>query len=117
MTRGAPAEVPPPIVHRAELTEMEVCLLQMPADRLVVLGRIADATLHPLRDLRVERRARALQHAAVRGVANERVMEAERRLADERASVRFEKLAPAEALQSAVEVVGVGPQQVRHRGT
>ena len=102
-------------IERAQLTQVLVRLLEVPADRLLVLDRPAGARLEPVGEAGVQLCARAAQHAAVGGVADQRVVEAERRLAEQPAGVGLDQLAPAQRLEPRVEVgVRLARQQVRH---
>jgi hypothetical protein len=59
-------------IERSELAQVLVRLLEMPTDGLVVLDRIADPRRQPVGDARVQLGARALEDAAVGGIANQR---------------------------------------------
>ena len=63
-------------------------LLEMPADGLVVLGGVADLRLDPVGEARVQLGARALEQAPIGGVADQHVVEAQHRLAEEPAACR-----------------------------
>ncbi len=80
-------------------------LLEVPADRLVVLGRVADAAFDPVGELRVQLGARALQEAAIGRIADQHVVEAQDRLAEEPAGIALDELAPAERLEPGVELL------------
>ena len=116
VARRAVAERAPALVERAQLGEVPVRLLEVPADRLVVLDRPLDPALEPVGDAFVQLRPRALQHPAVRRIADEAVVEPERRLAQEPGGIGLDQLAPPERLDPRVEVPLRFPrQQVRHR--
>ena len=102
--RGAFAEPAAARVERAELAQVLVRLLEMPADRLVVLGRAGRARLDPVGEARVQLGARALEEAAVGGVADQHVVEAQHRLAEEPAGVALDQLAAAQRLEARVEI-------------
>src|SRR6185369_13613543 len=86
-------------------------LLEVTADRLIVLRGIADLRADPVGQSRVQLGARALQEPPVRGVADQNVMEAKRRLAEEPARVALDQLAPVERLETGVEVGAVPLEQ------
>ena len=98
------AERPTLRVERAELAQVLVRLLEVPADRLVVLDRVADPRLEPVGEARVQLGARVLEEAPVGRVADQHVVEAEHGLAEEPARVRLDQLAPPERLEARVEV-------------
>ena len=110
---GARAETPRVRVERSEFAQERVRLLEMPADRLVVLGRVADLRLDPVCDRRVQLGARALQQAPVRRVADQHVMEAQHRLAEQPAGVALDQLAAAQRFEARVEIAGLARQQRR----
>ena len=87
-----------------ELAQVLVRLLEMPADRLVVLDGVADPRLDPVGEALVQLGARALEQAAVGGVADQHVVEAQHRLAEEPAGVGLDQLAAAQRLEARVEV-------------
>ena len=81
------------VVERPELEEVAVGLLEVVAEDLLVLDRaLAVHAVGPLDELLVEGRAGALQHAVVRRVADEDVMEAERVLLDRSRPVGLHEL-------------------------
>jgi hypothetical protein len=90
-----------------------VRLLEMPSDRLVVLDRPTHPALDPVGEALVELCTCSLEQPAVRGVADEAVVEPQRRLAEEPAGIGLDQLAPPERLQACIEVRGLARQQVR----
>jgi hypothetical protein len=94
-------------------------LLEVPADRLVVRRRVAARSRRePLREAGVELGPRVAQRAPVGGVADQHVVEALGRLAQEPAAVgiRLDQLAAAERLEARIEVgKRLGRQQMRQR--
>ena len=98
MTRRSLAQCSSLHVDRAELAEMLVCLLEMPADGLVVLARDARATLDPVGQTRVQLGTRAFQHAPVGGVTDQQMVKAQRGLSEVPARVRLDELAPPQRL-------------------
>ena len=104
------------VVERTELAQMPVRLLQVPADRLVVLDRLPDPALEPVGEAAVQLGARALQEPAIGGVADQHVMEAQHRLAQEPAGVGLDQLAPPERLEPGVEVADPAGQQLGDGG-
>jgi len=103
-------------IERTELAQEPVRLLQMPADHLVVLGRVANLCLDPVGELRVQLGARALEKPAVCGVADQHVMEAQHRLAEQPAGVALDQLAAAQRFEARVELAGFARHQ-RRNGT
>ncbi len=79
--------------------------------RLVVLDGVAGARLDPVGEPRVQLRARALEDAPVGGVADQDVMEAQHRLAEEPAGVALDQLAAPQRFEPCVEVGDVARQQ------
>ena len=103
-------------VDRAELAQVLVRLLEVPADRLVVLDGLADPALEPVGEAAVQLRARVLQQAPVGRVADQHVVEAQRRLAEEPAGVGLDQLAAPQRLEPRVEVADLARQQVGDGG-
>ena len=66
--------------------------------------RVADPAREPVGEALVQLGARALQDAAIGGVADQHVVEAQRRLAEEPAGVGLDQLAPPQRLEPRVEV-------------
>src|SRR5262249_29436134 len=89
--------------------------LEVPPDGLVVLDRLADPALDPLGDTGVQLRPRALEHPAIRRIADETVVEAQRRLAQEPGALGLDQLAPPERFQARIEIRRLARQQVRDR--
>ena len=116
VARRAPADRCAVGVERSELAQMPVCLLQVPADRLLVLGCPIRLRGDPVRQPLVQLCARAAQHAAVGGVADQRVVEAQAGLAEKPAAVRLDQLGAAQRLELGVELGGIALQQVCDRG-
>ena len=104
-------EAAPALVERAQLTQMLVCLLQVPSDRFVVLGRVADPRLDPVGEPLVQLGARPLEEPPVRRVADQQVVKAEGRLAEEPTRVALDELAPAKRFEACVEIAAVAPQK------
>src|SRR5262249_60665754 len=100
MARGALAESARMIVEQAQVAQALVRLLEMPADRFIVLDGLADPFLDPVRQASVQLGARLLEQAAVRRVADQCVMEAQGRLADEPAGGGLDQLAAAQRPQA-----------------
>ena len=114
VARRALAERAPLRVDRAQLAQVPVRLLEVPADRLVVLDRLADPALDPVGEASVQLRPRALQHPAVRRVADQPVVEPQRRLAEEPGGVGLDQLAAPQRFQPRVEIaLRLARQQVR----
>ena len=113
MPRRPRADRAPPGVDRAELAEVLVRLLEVPAERLIVLDGTSALRLEPVGEARVQLGARPLEDAAIGRVADEHVVEAHDGLAQEPACVRLDELAPPKRLQARIEVGDVGGQQMR----
>src|SRR5262249_58557017 len=96
---GAAAGGPSGRTDRAELPQVLMRPLEVPPDRLVVLDRLADPALNPVADAGVQLRPRALEHPAVRRIADEAVVEAQRRLAQEPRGIGLDQLAAPQRLQ------------------
>ena len=101
---GTPAEVARGVVERAELAAVAERALEVEADDLVVL---VAALLEPDREPLVKLGARLLEQGAVRGVADERVTEAERRVVG-RARRGRDQLLAAQRVEVLVEGGGDG---------
>jgi hypothetical protein len=115
MTRRPLAERPALRIDRPELAEELVRLLEMPADRLVVLDRLGGARFDPVGKAAVQLRARPLEQAPVGRVADQHVVEAQHRLAEEPAAVRLDQLAAPQRLDPRVQVGGFAWQQRSNR--
>ena len=98
------AEAPTVRVDRSDLAQVLVRLLEVPPNGLVVLDRLPDPALQPVGEAPVELGARALQQAPVGRVADQHVMEAQRRLAEKRAGVGLDELAVPQRFEPRVEV-------------
>ncbi len=104
MGRGAAAERDTVVVERTELPAVLVGLLEVVADDLFVLAhQLADLVGQPVGETGVQLGARLLEQAAVGGVPDERVMEAEDRLVDPVGALGFHHLLAAQRLEMAVD--------------
>ena len=115
MARGPLAEGPALRVDRAELAQMLVGLLEVPAERLVVLDGPRGARLQPVGEAAVQLRAGVLEQAPVGRVADQHVMEAQHRLAEEPAGVGFDELAAPQRLEPRVEIADLARQELGQR--
>jgi hypothetical protein len=102
------------MVEGAEIVQQLMRLLEMPADRLVVLGIVAGFRFDPIGELRVQRGTPAFQEAAVRRVADENMMKAQHRLAEKPARVRLDQFRPAERLEPCVQHAPAAAEQRRN---
>ena len=102
-------------VERTELAQVLVRLLEVPADRLVVLGGVADPRLDPVGEAAVQLGARALEQAPVGRVADQHVVEAQHRLAEEPAGVALDQLAAPQRLEPRVELAAFAAAAARRR--
>src|SRR5262245_44054118 len=100
---GPLADRPPPSVDRTQLTQVLMGLLEMPADRLVLLADVAGVDIEPVREAGVQLGARALQEPAVRRVADQRVVKLEDALTGERSRLDLDQLAAPQRLEPRVE--------------
>src|SRR5206468_355553 len=105
------AEGAPLRVDRPELAQVPVRLLEVPPDRLVVLDRLPDPALDPLRETTVQLRPRVLQQAPVGRVADQHVMEPQGRLAEEPAGGGLDELAAPERFEPRIEGADLARQQ------
>jgi neutral ceramidase len=101
-----------PFANAASRTDRDLFrLLEMPADDLVVV-RVAGTRRDPVGEARVQLGASALEEAAVGGVANEDVVEAQHGLAEEPATVGLDQLAAPQRFEAGVEIERVERQQL-----
>src|SRR5262249_60430992 len=103
-------------VERAELAQVPVRLLEVPADRLVVLDRVAHPSLEPVGEACVQVGARVLEEAPVGRITGEHMVEAERGLAEVPARVRLDELAPTERFEPRIEIGRFARQQTADGG-
>ena len=103
------------LIDRAELAQMLMCLLEMPADRLIVLDGFPGPALEPVGQARMQLRARALQNTAIGRVADQHVVEAQRRLAEEPADIRLDQLTAPQRFEPRVEVSDLARQEMGER--
>src|SRR5215212_2704112 len=97
MCSGALSQRGGVVVVGAELDEMHVRLLEMPAERLFVFGRVvAGAFGEPVGVALVQFGARALEEAPVRGVADQRMMETKHWVAEKPRAIGLDQLGPAQ---------------------
>jgi hypothetical protein len=116
VVRRALAERAAVRVDLPELPQVLMRLLEVPADGLVVLDRVAGLARDPVGDTLVQLRPRPLEHATVGGVAGEAMVEAQRRLAQEPGRVGLDQLAAPERFQARVEIGLLPRQQVGEGG-
>ncbi len=122
---GALAEPLGARIQRADLPKELVCLLQMPADGLIVLGTSAGGLrsaggllslrFDPVGQPLVQLGARPLEQSAVRRVADQHMVEAQHRLAEQPAGVGLDQLGAPQRLEARVERAAVASEQRRHR--
>ena len=115
MARGALAERPALRVDRTELAQVLVGLLEVPAERLVVLDGSRGARLEPVGEAAVQLRAGVLEQAPVGRVADQDVMEAQRRLAEKPAGVGLDQLAAPQRFEPRVEIADLARQELGQR--
>jgi hypothetical protein len=114
--RRARADRPARRVERTELGEVLVRLLEMPPDRLVVLAGGADARRDPVGEPPVQLGARAFQKLAIGRVADQHVMEAQRRLAQIPGGIGLDELAAAQPVEPFLQRVARLAWQQRGEG-
>ena len=78
-----------------------------------MLGRVAHLPLDPVGETRMQLGARALQEPAIGRVADQHVVEAQGRLAEEPAGVGLDELAAAERFEPRIEIADLAGQKVR----
>ena len=115
MTCGALAEGPARCIDRAELAQVLVGLLEVPAEHLVVLDGPPGARLEPVGEAAVQLCPGVLQQAPVGRVADQYVMEAQNRLAEKPPGVGLDQLAAPQRFETSVEVADLARQELRQR--
>ncbi len=92
------------LVELAELDPEAVRLLEMPAERLVLLGDRFRNGLEPCRVSGMEVSAHLLEDAAIGGVSDQRVMEPVEAVVGPPRALGVDELAPTECVEMRVEV-------------